>query len=44
MAIHFPRLGTKRNSKGNGVSRIEAEIRAEIEMNGIIGSHKTFKE
>lgn len=38
--IRFGRLGTKRNSAGNGLSRFEAEIRAEIEANGIIGSQK----
>lgn len=43
MTIRFSRLGTKRNSEGNGLSRFEAEIRAEIEMNGIIGTHKTSK-
>lgn len=41
--VRFPRLGTKRNSEGNGMSRFEAELRAEIEANGIIGTHKTEK-
>ena len=43
MTVRFPRVRTKRHSAGNGFSRFETELKAEIEKQGIIGSEKTEK-
>ena len=44
MTIQFPqKRGPKRHSAANGSSRFEAEIKAEIEMNGFIGTDKVEK-